>query len=243
MKEFREPQYSILGKTEAQHGRIQLGVMRNHDWVDDPKRLVFNLSRYKFVAKMFDQFDKVLEIGCADGFASRLVAKQVSSLTAVDFDENFIVEARRGSLQDVKTDWRIHDIVQTPIPESFDGLYALDVLEHIDKHDEARFLANCVASLSPTGVAILGMPSIESQTYASPQSRAGHVNCKSGDDLRTLMRTYFHRVFLFSMNDEIVHTGFSKMAHYLLVLCAQPRSNQSPLSTVEGVEVVVHRDS
>ncbi len=30
-------------------------------------------------------------------------------------------------------------------------------------------------------------------------------------------------VFLFSMNDEVVHTGFSKMAHYLLALCVTPK--------------------
>ena len=73
--------------------------------------------------------------------------------------------------------------------------------------------------LSDDGVVILGMPSIESQTYASPASKDGHVNCKTGKDLKSLLEKYFHNVFLFSMNDEIVHTGFEKMAHYLLVLC------------------------
>jgi hypothetical protein len=28
---------------------------------------------------------------------------------------------------------------------------------------------------------------------------------------------------MFSMNDEVVHTGFSPMAHYLFALCGQPR--------------------
>jgi hypothetical protein len=27
-------------------------------------------------------------------------------------------------------------------------------------------------------------------------------------------------VFLFSMNDEVVHTGFYPMAHYLFAVCA-----------------------
>ena len=64
-----------------------------------------------------------------------------------------------------------------------------------------------------------GMPSIESQPYASEPSRRGHVHCKSGEDLKDLLLKYFSNVFLFSMNDEVVHTGFSKMANYILVVC------------------------
>jgi hypothetical protein len=69
------------------------------------------------------------------------------------------------------------------------------------------------------GVAIIGMPSLESQPYASEQSRLGHVNCKSAPDLKALMEDFFHNVFMFSMNDEVVHTGFHKMAHYIFALC------------------------
>jgi hypothetical protein len=33
-------------------GPEELGLMNNSGWSDDPKRLVFTLSRYTFVAKM-----------------------------------------------------------------------------------------------------------------------------------------------------------------------------------------------
>jgi hypothetical protein len=49
------------------------------------------------------------------------------------------------------------------------------------------------------------------------------VNCKDGEEFRALMLRYFHNVFLFSMNDEVVHTGFHKMAHYLLAVCCGKR--------------------
>jgi len=69
----------------------------------------------------------------------------------------------------------------------------------------------------------VGMPSLESQAHASPQSKEGHVNCKTGKDLKRLMQDYFHNVFLFSMNDEVVHTGFYPMAHYLIAVCTTLR--------------------
>ena len=102
---------------------------------------------------------------------------------------------------------------------TFDGLLSLDVLEHIKPEHEQRFLTNALASLVSDCVAIIGMPSLNSQQYASPLSKAGHVNCKHQDDLRALLARYFKRVFMFSMNDEIVHTGHPAMAHYHIALC------------------------
>ena len=73
------------------------------------------------------------------------------------------------------------------------------------------------------GVLIVGSPSIQSQAYASPPSKAGHVNCKDAPALRSLMLEYFVNVFMFSMNDEVVHTGFYPMAHYLFAVGAGRR--------------------
>ena len=79
-------------------------------------------------------------------------------------------------------------------------------------------------ALKGSGTLIVGMPSLESQAYASPQSKAGHVNCKTGSALKSLFQEYFENVFLFSMNDEVIHTGYAPMAHYLIVLCCGKKS-------------------
>ena len=54
---------------------------------NDPKRLTFTLARYKFVAKMLAGYGHVLEVGCGDGFATRIVVQDVGALTAVDLPE------------------------------------------------------------------------------------------------------------------------------------------------------------
>ncbi|MFM8835604.1 MAG: methyltransferase type 12, partial [Actinomycetota bacterium] len=38
------------------------------------------------------------------------------------------------------------------------------------------------------------------------------------------LKKYFHSVFMFSMNDEVVHTGFFPMSHYLIAVCADKKS-------------------
>ena len=101
----------------------------------------------------------------------------------------------------------------------YDGVYSLDVFEHIKKKNEKTFIKNSISGLRKNGVYILGIPSLESQRYASKTSKLGHVNCKSGNDFQKLLKKFFHNVFLFSMNDEVVHTGFVKMAHYIICIC------------------------
>ena len=61
-------------------------------------------------------------------------------------------------------------------------------------------------------------PNVTAAAYASERSNATHVNLKDADQLRQLMNRYFANVFLFSMNDEVVHTGFCPMAHYLFAM-------------------------
>ena len=113
----------------------------------------------------------------------------------------------------------IHDMLSGPINGKFQAIYSLDVLEHIKPNQEDIFISNMLISLIPTGTLIVGIPSLESQIYASPQSIAGHVNCKTGPNLKVFLMKYFSNVFLFSMNDEVVHTGYAPMAHYLIAVC------------------------
>ena len=44
----------------------------------------------------------------------------------------------------------------------------------------------------------------------------GHVNLYTGEKLEEQMKKYFNFVTIFSMSDEIVHTGYIPMAHYLI---------------------------
>ena len=205
-------------------GAISLGLLKSREWVSDPRRLLFSLSRYKFVSKMMSGRENVLEIGCGDAFNAPIVMQEVTRLTVSDFDEEFIKDARQAVQPEFPYEAVVHDFLGGPMDASFDAIYSLDVLEHIKAEEEFRFLGNIMKSLRPDGVMIIGMPSLESQLYASPGSKAGHVNCKTSSDLKLLMEKFFHAVFMFSMNDEVVHTGYEKMAHYIIALCAHPKS-------------------
>jgi cyclopropane fatty-acyl-phospholipid synthase-like methyltransferase len=165
----------------------------------------------------------VLEIGCGDAFGIRIVQQEVRAVSAIDFDPVFVDDVEARMVDRWRFPVAVHDMLDGPVAGVFDGIFALDVIEHIQPADERTFLANTCASLSPHGVLIIGTPSLESQPHASPTSLAGHVNCKTGPGLKEALRPFFHNVFLFSMNDEVVHTGLHKMAHYLFALACGRR--------------------
>jgi SAM-dependent methyltransferase len=214
----REPQYQRSIDLLKEKGLTPLGLMTNQAWQDDPKHLLFTLARYKFIAKMLAGREHVLEVGCADAFGTRIVVQTVKKLTATDFDPVFVEDVRRRMDARWKFDIEQHDLLAGPFPGRYDGAYALDVIEHIQPRDELNFVGNIVKSLTPAGVLLLGCPSLQSQDHASPPSKAGHVNCKTGDTMRALLFQFFHNVFVFSMNDEVVHTGYAPMAHYVIGL-------------------------
>jgi hypothetical protein len=216
--ETREPQYQCCIDLVRRQGLTHLGLMSNYMWHHDPRHLAFLLSRYKFVAKMLSGREHVLEVGCADAFGSRVVLQEVKRLTAVDFDPVFVEDAKSRMEERWKFECQVHDMIEKPVSGSFDGAYALDVIEHIPAVQEHRFVGNVVASLTSQGVLILGSPSTQSQAYASQASKEGHVNCKDARGFRELLGSFFYNVFIFSMNDEVVHTGYYPMAQYLIGL-------------------------
>lgn len=221
--EFYDAANSIMLDAKENVGIQRFGLMSNYAWYDDPKRLSFHFSRYKFVSKMLSGRQNVLEVGCADAFGTRVVIQEVKNLVAVDIEPAFIEDVNSRMCDKWRFNAFVHDILKAPVQGEFDGAYSLDVLEHISIDNEDAFIQNISASLTDQGVLIIGMPSLESQQYASASSKKGHINCKSGPDLKDFLGKYFHNVFLFSMNDEVVHTGYSRMAHYLIGVCCMKK--------------------
>ena len=192
-----------------------------YGWADNPKQLVFSLSRYKFVSKMLQGYNEVLEIGAGDGFQSRLVDKEVKNLTLSDlFKEKKELFLKNKFKQN---EFLIHDFIKKKIKKKFDAIYTIDVVEHIQKNNVNKFIKNIVASIKKEGVLIIGTPSLESQKYASKFSKMGHVNCYTKSSLKKFMKNYFFNVFMFSMNDEVLHTGYDAMSHYLFAICCNKK--------------------
>ena len=188
-----------------------MGLMTSYRWQHDPKTVLFVLARYKFVAKMLDGYDRVLEVGCGDAFGSRLVAQTVGHLKCIDIDKQMIDSASEfDNIEYECTD---------NITEA-DAIYALDVIEHIPHVQSREWLEELSIN---TPIVIIGTPSLESQPYASKFSKENHINTMTEKQLRELMKRYFEHVFLFGMNDETLTTSFGPMCHYRFAIGTTPK--------------------
>ena len=101
---------------------------------------------------------------------------------------------------------------------AFDAVVSLDVVEHVEPDSANLFFEAIAANLDGDGVAVVGTPNATAEAYASEPSRRGHVNLYEAPRLKEAMEGIFQNVFMFGINDELVHTGFAPMAHYLVAV-------------------------
>lgn len=209
---------------------VSLGVQWSYNLRNDPKRLAFVLSRAKFAAKLIGHGKSVLEIGCGEGICAPILAEATAAYAGLDYDEEAVLSAKRNFSLSSKMKFHHADVLREGLfLGKFDAVVTFDVLEHIDTQYEACFFQTITRHLHPDGVALVGTPNIAAFEHASPISRQGHINNFSHDRLRTALEQYFETVFMFGANDEVIHTGFPAMTHYLLGLACGPRAESKAL--------------
>ncbi len=203
---------------------ILLGPWTSYSLMHDPRHMAFVLARYKFCAKMLEGKDYVVEIGCGDGFGIPLIAQAVKRLHCIDWDPRSLEGCARRLKHLKNVTYQHIDLNKHTLPTRADAIYTIDVVEHLEPSKEDQFFRNICKSLKPEGVLITGTPNISANAYASEQSRVQHINLKSLQDLKQLTQKYFVHAFPFGMNDEVLHTGYGPMAHYIWTIGAQVRS-------------------
>jgi cyclopropane fatty-acyl-phospholipid synthase-like methyltransferase len=204
-------------------GSLPLGPRFSYKALHTPRQLLFHYARYKFAARLIGETPgvEVLELGCSEGLNTLMLAEGYHKVIAVDFDEDAIKWAKSNINNDDVT--FIYDDFLGKTYGQFDAVVSIDVIEHIAPENEGRFFETVTANLKPDSYCIIGTPNITASQYASEQSRKGHVNLFSAERLRDAVSKYFKNVFTFGMNDEVVHTGFYPMSHYLFVLGCSKR--------------------
>ena len=224
LKSGMQPWHSWCQKCGYENADLHVAINETsaHAALDENVRaqalISLRLRNFKELLKQISLYrangGKLLDVGCANGWFLDLASQRFDA-TGIEPDREVFSEAAK-----VGRSIRLGYFPEALTPnEKFDVIVFNDVFEHIPAEFERKFITNVQNSMKENAVLVIGCPSLESQVYASPLSKAGHVNCKSGDVLRDLFCEYFKSVFLFSMSDEVVHTGFTKMANYLFLVC------------------------
>jgi len=186
----------------------------------DPLMALIKLARYKFAAKMLSKNDVVVDLGCGNGYGTYFLSKFAKQVIGIDLYANMDVVSKKMSATNVR--FLGYDILDFPHPEvsqeNITAVTMIDVIEHFHKADGEKVIRTYSRLLSSNGMMIIGTPSKYSEKYRSIRSKESHFYEYKPEELQELCQDYFGRTLMFSMNDEIIHTGFHKLAWYIYIL-------------------------
>jgi hypothetical protein len=213
----------------------------------DPDRLAAVLARYRFVAGLLKARQDVAQYG-AHTLGLRLLLKRVRKITLYDPDPTAIYNTGRHFAEELPVALRTHDILAGPLPRRHDAFVSLDTLQYVSRSEEDVYSRNVRRSLAREhDLAVVGCPHlgepdneeglVRSLSAAATQAvtvlsseiarRDGGayqgMYVRSGEDLKALFQRHFHEVFIFSMVDNVVHSGVLSLADYVFALCCGPK--------------------
>jgi 2-polyprenyl-3-methyl-5-hydroxy-6-metoxy-1,4-benzoquinol methylase len=113
-----------------------------------------NNHYHRFLLKQLPvQCKTALDIGCGTGEFSRLLAKRVERVVAIDLSSNMIEVAKQRSRQFSNIDFQVADVLQwEPTAEQFDVIVSIATLHHLPVES---LLPNLKVALKPGGKLVI----------------------------------------------------------------------------------------
>lgn len=183
----------------------------------NPLMLLIKLARYKFYSKMMSKNDIVLDLGCGQGVSTNFYSKYCKFIYGVDLYSTFVPSLSKN-IKFIEAN--LDDVNKNYFKKKITFIALNDVIEHFSKSKGEKILKKCRSILSKKGdVLMIGTPSKYSSMYRSEESKNQHIYEYTPEELNKICNKYFNRVFQFSMNDEVVNTGFSKLSWFNFYIC------------------------
>lgn len=154
------------------------------------KRGIQAFTRGFLAAEVVQKGDRLLDIGCGDGFFSKsFFSDRCARIDAVDIEPSAISTARRLN-PGVNIDYRVLDAVREDFPASrYDVIVWDGAIGHFSNQDMATMLKKISRALSPDGI-FVGSESLGTEGDDHLQ----HFATES--DLAAVFRPYFKHVLI-----------------------------------------------
>jgi len=156
-----------------------------------------------------DKFPRALEVGCAEGMFTEILAERCGELLAVDFSPTALERARKRCAGLGNVAFAAYDVRRDPLDGAFDLIVATGVLEYILRPSTLRDARErLTAGLRPGGYLLLGNTATATgveQTWIGRRLVRG-----------TLINEYFARDPRYEVVAESLDQCVCPFAHMLL---------------------------
>lgn len=220
MSQKTEKDYWDHTKELLGHYKVTFGREWQEKFYNDPKRLSFHFSRAKFASKIACQGKTVLELGCEEGMGSTLLGELASSYLGIDSNLEAILSARNNHPFE-KYRYECEDFLGKKYG-SFEVVVSFDFNKHLKMGMNPLF-ATVLQNLAEDGVFFSGCRSLLTLSELASLELKSQDLSQLQDKLLQKHKEYFHQVFPFGMQDEIVHTAAHPTPGYLIFLCCHKR--------------------
>jgi len=176
--------------------RDWIGARESGDFV-----ALAHIQRYEWVSPRVTELE-CLDAGCGSGYgAYHLAMNGANSVVGVDISSVAIRFAKnRFNTENVQ--FGIMDVRNLAVKEdSFDVVISFDVMEHLERGDQDRFVSEVARVLRPKGRVYLGCPNISASSGTNPF----HLGELTRDEFETLMEKHFRDVVI--LGQDLIHEG------------------------------------
>ena len=116
---------------------------------------VEHLGRYFFARDILKKSKLVLDVACANGYGSYILAKGLDKVYGMDYNYSYLEIAKEKYSAD-NIIYKQMDFNSEKISGKYDGIVCLETLEHLK--DPERFLQNLYDVLDVNGILVLSIP-------------------------------------------------------------------------------------
>lgn len=206
-----------------------------------------HVHRYKAISSCLKNMN-VLDAGCGTGYGSLLLSQFAQKVTGIDISSESVEWCNQhySTQQNLKFIQASLDLL--PFDDSeFDCIVIFEVIEHVNKDIQNKFLKEAKRVLKPEGVLVISTPNKEIYTDKSGYHNPYHISEFYLDEYKTYLRTEFKNVKLFnqslylvsSIRDEqmnerrvkiIQNPNIDSEGKYMIALCSNEKSAFTPFN-------------
>lgn len=156
-----------------------------------------HIARYNF-AQQFIKSKKVLDAGSGSGYGSNNLAENgAKSVLGLDISEE-AVNYSRGKYKRDNLSYQVQDLSKLDFEKGdFDTVISFELIEHLKKEDQEKFISAVAKILDQKGVFIISTPNV--RVY--PKGNHFHIHEMTEREFLTLLSNNFKNVKVFYQDD------------------------------------------